>query len=106
MYTLCGDVKTRNVFLNGNLLDPKKSQDICNHSPDGFSWGYLGSGPSQLALSVLLEIESKEFASNYYHLFKEVVISKLPFNESFEITIDYETFLKEVARYVTHYSGQ
>lgn len=27
--------------------------DLRNHSPDGFSWGYLGSGPAQLALAVL-----------------------------------------------------
>ena len=28
---------------------------ICNHSPDGFQWGYRGSGPAQLALAILLD---------------------------------------------------
>ena len=25
----------------------------CNHSPDGFNWGYGGSGPAQLAYALL-----------------------------------------------------
>lgn len=36
-------------------LLPDRSQAVFNHSPDGFSWGYGGSGPSQLALALLLE---------------------------------------------------
>ena len=28
---------------------------ICRHSPDGFEWGYGGSGPSDLALSILTD---------------------------------------------------
>ncbi len=31
---------------------PRKS---ANHSPTGFKWGYSGSGPSQLALTLLLD---------------------------------------------------
>ena len=27
--------------------------DLCNHSPDGLSWGYGGSGPAQTALAIL-----------------------------------------------------
>ena len=26
---------------------------VVRHSPDGFEWGYMGSGPSDLALSIL-----------------------------------------------------
>ena len=40
---------------NGEVLDPKPSQKIRNHSPDGFEWGYGGSGPAQLALALLLD---------------------------------------------------
>jgi hypothetical protein len=29
--------------------------DIVNHSPTGFSWGYAGSGPAQLALAILAD---------------------------------------------------
>lgn len=34
-------------------LSPEASLKIRNHSPDGFEWGYGGSGPSQLALAIL-----------------------------------------------------
>lgn len=30
-------------------------QEIRNHSPDGFNWGYAGSGPAQLALAILAD---------------------------------------------------
>lgn len=26
---------------------------VTEHSPDGFSWGYMGSGPADLALNIL-----------------------------------------------------
>jgi Family of unknown function (DUF6166) len=29
--------------------------EIANHSPDGFEWGYGGSGPAQLALAILAD---------------------------------------------------
>jgi len=29
--------------------------DLFNHSPDGFHWGYAGSGPAQLALAILAD---------------------------------------------------
>ena len=31
---------------------------VAEHSPDGFSWGYNGSGPAQLSLAILLDITS------------------------------------------------
>jgi hypothetical protein len=36
-------------------LTPEASQKLYNHSPDGFEWGYAGSGPSQLALAILVD---------------------------------------------------
>lgn len=30
--------------------------DLVNHSPDGFEWGYLGSGPAQLAFALCLHV--------------------------------------------------
>jgi hypothetical protein len=36
-------------------LDPRPSQRLWNHSPDGFEWGFGGSGPAQLALAILLD---------------------------------------------------
>lgn len=45
------------VHENGDnrLLDTGPSQAIVNHSPDGFEWSFGGSGPSQLALAILLD---------------------------------------------------
>ena len=42
------------VTVDGKPLDPGPSQKLQNHSPDGFAWGYGGSGPAQLALAILL----------------------------------------------------
>ena len=38
------------VTVNGNPL--LERHDLVNHSPEGFEWGYPGSGPSQLALAI------------------------------------------------------
>lgn len=54
------------------------SQKIHNHSPDGFSWGYNGSGPSQTALAILLELFGKKIALEYYQDFKSELISVTP----------------------------
>jgi hypothetical protein len=37
--------------VDGAPLDPRN--DLFNHSPDGFEFGYSGSGPAQLALAIL-----------------------------------------------------
>jgi hypothetical protein len=39
------------VLVDGEPLDPRN--DLMNHSPLGFQWGYGGSGPAQLALAIL-----------------------------------------------------
>ena len=47
------------------------SQELVNHSPDGFNWGYGGSGPSQLALGLLLSVTSDtDLSLRYYQEFK------------------------------------
>ena len=38
------------------VFNPGPSQKLYNHSPDGFQWGYAGSGPAQLALALLLDV--------------------------------------------------
>lgn len=45
------DGRCVSVTADGEPLPPRN--DLINHSPDGFEWGYLGSGPSQLALALL-----------------------------------------------------
>lgn len=45
------------------ILDPGPSQALRNHSPDGFAWGYQGSGPAQLALALLLDATGGDTAA-------------------------------------------
>jgi hypothetical protein len=59
------------------VLNPKRSQKIVNHSPDGFAWGYGGSGPAQLALALLLEFADEDFALKNYQDFKWKKIASL-----------------------------
>lgn len=60
-------------------LDPQPSQDLRNHSPDGFAWGYEGSGPAQLALAILLDYTGDEDVSlRHYQEFKRALIAALP----------------------------
>lgn len=52
-------------------LSPRPSQKLNNHSPDGFQWGYGGSGPAQLALALLLDATTiPETALAFYQDFK------------------------------------
>jgi len=85
-YLLRGKYKTRKIFLNDKELSPEKSQAVRNHSPDGFAWGYGGSGPAQLALAICLEIGYK----GHYQNFKWEIISKLP-QSNFNIEFDPES---------------
>lgn len=77
------------VWKDGSILDHRPSLKIYNHSPDGFAWGYGGSGPSQLALAILLEYTDRKFAVSHYQDFKADVIAKLPKDHEFTLT-DYE----------------
>lgn len=83
-HTLKGIAETREVWLDGKLLDPEPSLAIRNHSPDGFNWGYCGSGPAQLALAIILKLTGK---TEGYQDFKWKTIAVLP-QENFEIEFD------------------
>ena len=66
------------VYVDGVPLDLEASLKIVNHSPTGFMWGYPGSGPSQLALALLLHFgAAKEEALEWYQGFKAEVIVPL-----------------------------
>lgn len=79
--------ETRQVFLaNGIEVMPELSQAVYNHSPDGFSWGFGGSGPAQLSLAIMLIFLSKEEALKLYQDFKWEVIAKFPLDEDFYLS--------------------
>ena len=86
-HTLQGIAATRTVTLDGDWLDPKPSQKVSNHSPDGFNWGYGGSGPAQLALAIMLKLTGKAIG---YQEFKWKVIATLPQGQDFNIKFTLE----------------
>lgn len=83
---ICDSQHWYEITKNGTPFDPRPSQKLYNHSPDGFSWSYYGSGPAQLALGILLEeTGDPEVALKHYMDFKREVIASLPC-EKFEMT--------------------
>jgi hypothetical protein len=59
-------------------FDPCPSQRLINYSPDGFEWGYPGSGPAQLALALLLDATGDPSkALTYHQAYKGKVIAAL-----------------------------
>jgi hypothetical protein len=57
-------------------LNPRT--DVRNHSPDGFEWGYGGSGPAQLALAILCNaLQNVELAQELYQAFKWAIVARL-----------------------------
>ena len=97
MHTLKGIAETREVYLDGKLLTPEESFKYRIHSHDGFSWGYSGSGPAQLALAIMLKLTGKP---DHYQDFKSSVIATLPFDKDFECEFNFE--IKESISIYTH----
>ncbi len=95
--TISGNYQTRDVFINGKKLAPARSINLVNHSPDGFAWGYGGSGPAQLALAILLEYMSEDFARANYQKFKAEFVAKLP-QRDFDITCDIYELIERTTR--------
>ena len=75
---LKGDRMTRRVWMNDKELLSNRSLRLRNHSPTGFAWGYGGSGPSQLALAILIELYEDDIALELYQEFKWNCIAALP----------------------------
>jgi hypothetical protein len=86
---IIGEPQTRGVWVDDVFLDPKRSQRLFNHSPDGFNWGYEGSGPAQLALAVLLAAGLCDgCAVRHHQAFKREFIARLPVGQSFVLHVD------------------
>jgi hypothetical protein len=77
------------------VCDGQKSEplplrlDLFNHSPAGFSWGYGGSGPAQLALALLADaLGDDDLAVRLHQAFKFRVVACWPEGERWWITAD------------------
>lgn len=74
------------IAVDEQPLDPLPSLKLRNHSPDGFNWGYSGSGPAQFALALMLKAGIPEaVALERYQDFKRDVIARLPDEFSMEL---------------------
>ena len=64
-------------------------QDLANHSPDGFEWGYGGSGPAQLALAMCAYATGDdELALSVYQRFKREIIVPLKGYDIWQLDIE------------------
>lgn len=67
------------IIRNGQVRSLSPRHDLRNHSPYGFSWGYLGSGPAQLSLAMLMEVlQDWTRVQRIYQSFKERLIAQIP----------------------------
>lgn len=62
--------------LTSYELPLEPSLKLWNHSPDGFQWGYQGSGPAQLALAILLDLtDDPNYSVAAHQEFKRAIIA-------------------------------
>lgn len=87
------------VRIDGRILEPGASQRLVNHSPDGFAWGYGGSGPAQLALAILLEAGVDAATANGLHqAFKWAFLANVPADRPLRIEVDVEAWVRQQTR--------
>jgi len=75
---------------------------ITYHSPDGFEWGYGGSGPSDFALNILSIFIGQDLAFQYHQDFKWEFIAPLPPEGG---TIPMEIILDWIEKNVKEYTN-
>lgn len=93
----CTDAR---IYENGEMrvLDPRR--DLCDHSPDGFAWGYGGSGPAQLALAICADaLRDDQRALRVYQAFKWNVVSFWKQDRGWEID---ETEVRKIVVHIEH----
>lgn len=90
------------VTVDGIVLRPEKAQAITRSSPDGFSWGYAGSGPYLLAVGILLHFGLTSVqALRMAYEFKRLVVAYFP-RASFRAEVDIEGWLARNERPLLH----
>ena len=65
-------------------VDNRPLRHQVRHSPTGFEWGYLGSGPADLALNILWNFLGKEPSRILYMDFKTRFVAR--WKDKWEIT--------------------
>lgn len=70
------DVGPRPVYVTDRPGNGGPLEHHIRHSPDGFSWGYSGSGPAELAMCILWDYFGAEPHAVLYQKFKEDCVAK------------------------------
>jgi hypothetical protein len=85
--------KYNRIWVDSKEISLAESQKIRLHSPDGFNWGYGGSGPAQTALAICMEIfNNKYIAEALYQNFKFQFVATWS-TDWFDEVIDITDFL-------------
>lgn len=73
---VAGPGRVDRIDADGTRSELPLRLDLANHSPDGFQWGYAGSGPAQLALALVADATGDDqLALRTYQRFKfEIVV--------------------------------
>lgn len=78
--------------ITSEEIEPDASWKLRRHSPDGFEYGYSGSGPAQLALAILLDSgrdispDADTLALEHYQDFKDAFLAARQ-EDAFSITL-------------------
>lgn len=64
-----------------------RSLELRYHSPTGFTWGYMGSGPAQLALAILLALTTEAEALRWYQEFKASFLAATSIEKDLVISV-------------------
>lgn len=78
-------VKTSSPSYKDEIV-PGPSLAAFNHSPDGFEWGYGGSGPAQTALAILMRYLPTDIAVRHHQEFKWAMVATLEQGKDFVLT--------------------
>lgn len=79
------------IYLGQQIKPLDMRLDLLNKSPDGPSWGYGGSGPSQLAFALVYDAHEKdpgrrELALRVMHYFKEELVARIARSDSWVLS--------------------
>lgn len=88
-----GHVNVETRGLVAGLFGPEPGEVVSvaplthhlRHSPDGFRWGYEGSGCAELARCVLIDALGFDPGPTVYHDFKDQVIAWLDMDAPFRL---------------------
>ena len=81
-----GRYPTVTVHLGNVAEETRPLEHILRHSPDGFEWGYGGSGPTDLALALVADVlGDRNPTPHLYQRVRNQLVAQIP-REGGEIT--------------------